>query len=90
MIANKAKRNDFDFPPASSLRCTHKSDPVLPHAWDEPESPHVETRFIASKKLVRYTDAINRRLYRKYTRQLFLDRLLFTTCVYTVGLQAGG
>ncbi|MCC5630016.1 hypothetical protein [Nostoc sphaeroides] len=69
------------------LWCTHKSDPVLPqYAWDKPESPHVETRFIASKKLARYTDAINRRLYREYTRQLFLDRLLFPTFVYTVAL----
>nr|MDZ8020775.1 hypothetical protein [Nostoc sp. SerVER01] len=41
--------------------CTHKSDPVLfQYAWDKPESPHVETRFIASKRLTRSQDAINR------------------------------
>nr|MDZ8022941.1 hypothetical protein [Nostoc sp. SerVER01] len=45
---------------------------------------HVETRFIASKRLTRSQDAINRRLYREFTRQLFVHRLLFPTCVYTV------
>nr|MDZ8020898.1 hypothetical protein [Nostoc sp. SerVER01] len=50
--------------PLAGLRCTHKSDPVLfQYAWDKPESPHVETRFIASKRLTRSQDAINRRLY---------------------------
>ncbi|MDZ8239459.1 MAG: hypothetical protein RMZ69_20310, partial [Nostoc sp. ChiQUE01a] len=50
--------------------------------------PHVETRFIASDRPTRSQDAINRRLYRESTRQLFLDRLLFPTCVYTVAPQA--
>ncbi|MDZ8238379.1 MAG: hypothetical protein RMZ69_14570, partial [Nostoc sp. ChiQUE01a] len=54
------------------------------------ESPHVETRFIASDRPTRSQDAINRRLYRESTRQLFLDRLLFPTCVYTVTLRGGG
>ncbi|MFN6497864.1 MAG: hypothetical protein RMX65_012770, partial [Nostoc sp. DedQUE01] len=52
--------------------------------------PHVETRFIASKRLTRSQDAINRRLYREFTRQLFVHRLLFPTCVYTVALVTGG
>ncbi|MDZ8238301.1 MAG: hypothetical protein RMZ69_14175, partial [Nostoc sp. ChiQUE01a] len=51
--------------------------------------PHVETRFIASDRPTRSQDAINRRLYRESTRQLFLDRLLFPTCVYTVGKLLG-
>ncbi|MFN6525924.1 hypothetical protein [Nostoc sp. ChiSLP03a] len=43
------------------LRCTHKSPVLSQYAWDKPETPHVETRFIAhvetrfiaSKKLKR-------------------------------------
>ncbi|MDZ8242189.1 MAG: hypothetical protein RMZ69_34490, partial [Nostoc sp. ChiQUE01a] len=52
--------------------------------------PHVETRFIASDRPTRSQDAINRRLYRESTRQLFLDRLLFPTCVYTVAYEGRG
>ncbi|MFN6495550.1 MAG: hypothetical protein RMX65_000575, partial [Nostoc sp. DedQUE01] len=50
---------------------------------------NVETRFIASKRLTRSQDAINRRLYREFTRQLFVHRLLFPTCVYIVAFLRG-
>ncbi len=43
-----------------SLVCIHKSDPVLrQYAWDNPESPHVET-VINRISLMCLLDAINR------------------------------
>ncbi|MEH1809919.1 hypothetical protein [Nostoc sp.] len=68
-------------PPMLWLRCTHKSPVLSQYAWDKPETPHVETRFIASKKLARKTDAINRRLYKEWTRQLFLVQLLHNSVI---------